>query len=225
MKFSELLEKIKTVQIQGATNVAKAGVKGLRLTKDPKCIQKLIDARPTEPALKNAIKYAQKHGIQKALDHFEIADKKISKLGAALIKDKSVIYTHCHSSSVMDLLIEAKKQGKNFAVNNTETRPLFQGRRTSNDMAEHGIENYHFVDAAMRAAMKSANLVLLGCDAITETKVINKIGSKLQRDLRFQYTFVQILGNLMQAVSMGKKHLLNIGGIKKFGKITLKIQL
>ena len=179
MKFIELLHKIKSVQIQGATNIAKEGVKALKITKDPKCIQQLIETRPTEPALKNAIHYAQKHSVEEALAHFEETDKKISKLGADLIKDKSIIYTHCHSSSVVDIIIEAKKRGKHFAVNNTETRPLFQGRRTSRDMAKYKIENYHFVDSAMRAAIKQSNLVLLGCDAITKTKVINKIGSEL----------------------------------------------
>jgi len=179
MKFIELLKKIKGVEIQGATNTAKEGVKALRITHDPKSIQELINTRPTEPALRNAIKYAQKHGVEKALQHFEDSDKEIAKYGTKLIKDKSIIYTHCHSSSVIDVIKEAKKEGKHFAVNNTETRPLFQGRRTSNDLAKLKIENYHFVDAAMRAAIKQANIVLLGCDAITKTKVINKIGSEL----------------------------------------------
>ena len=179
MKFIELLHKIKTVQIQGATDVARAGVKVLKITKDPKSIKKLIEARPTEPALVNAIKYAQKHSVEKALKHFDDADIKTAKAGAKIIKDKNIIYTHCHSSSVVEILVEAKKQGKNFAVNNTETRPLFQGRKTSEQLSKLKIENYHFVDSAMRAAIKQADVVLLGCDAITKTKVINKIGSEL----------------------------------------------
>jgi translation initiation factor 2B subunit (eIF-2B alpha/beta/delta family) len=187
MKFVELLHKIKAVKIQGAENIAKAGVKALKLTNDPKAIKKLIEARPTEPALRNAIKYAQKHSIKEALEHFEKGDIETAKAGAKIIPNKGIVFTHCHSSSVMDILIEAKNQGKNFAVNNTETRPLMQGRRTSNDMAKHKIENYHFIDSAMRAAIKQSDLVLLGCDAISPDKIINKIGSELVAETAQRY--------------------------------------
>jgi ribose 1,5-bisphosphate isomerase len=47
-------------------------------------------------------------------------------IGAKLIKKNMNIMTHCHSGSVVKILIEAHKQGKKIHVYNTETRPLFQ---------------------------------------------------------------------------------------------------
>ncbi|MBR7037315.1 hypothetical protein IKI14_05760 [bacterium] len=36
------------------------------------------------------------------------------------------MFTHCHSSSVIKILIKANKYGKNIHVYNSETRPLYQ---------------------------------------------------------------------------------------------------
>jgi len=47
-------------------------------------------------------------------------------IGAKLIKKRMNIMTHCHSGSVIKILVEAHKQGKNIHVYNTETRPLYQ---------------------------------------------------------------------------------------------------
>lgn len=44
--------------------------------------------------------------------------------------------THCHSGSVIKTLVEAHKQNKKIQVFNTETRPLYQGRKTSADLVK-----------------------------------------------------------------------------------------
>ena len=65
-------------------------------------------------------------------------------------------------------------------VYNTETRPLFQGRKTVNDMVKAKIPVKHFVDSGARIALKECDLMFIGADAITsEGKVINKIGSEM----------------------------------------------
>jgi ribose 1,5-bisphosphate isomerase len=90
------------------------------------------------------------------------------------------IFTHCHSNTVIDVLKKAKSQRKRFSVNNTETRPLFQGRITAKQLSRLNIKVTHFVDSAARLAIKDSNIMLIGCDAITsEGKVINKIGSEM----------------------------------------------
>jgi len=57
-----------------------------------------------------------------------------------LVKNRDVIFTHCHSTNVVNSLIYAKKKGKKFQVYNTETRPLFQGRKTANELKKAGIK-------------------------------------------------------------------------------------
>lgn len=177
--FDKICKDIKDVKIQGAENVAFAALKAIEIKHDFYSVKKLISLRPTEPMLRNAIDRALRRGVKETRKLFVHNDLLIADHGASLIKNDMVVYTHCHSSSVIRILEEAKKQGRKFKVLNTETRPLFQGRKTSVDLVRLGIENYHFVDSAMRQAIKHADLVLLGADSITEKRILNKIGSEL----------------------------------------------
>ena len=114
------------------------------------------------------------------INHFKESKKKIAEFGAKKIHDGMIVFTHCHSSTVEKILIEAKKQGKNFTVYNTETRPKFQGRITAEELAAEGIPIKHFVDSAGRSMLRKCDLFLFGCDAITsEGKLINKIGTEM----------------------------------------------
>lgn len=178
-QFDKICKDIKDVKIQGAENVALAALKALEIKHDFYSIKKLLSLRPTEPMLRNAIDKALRSGVKETRKLFIRNEMLIANLGADLIKNDSVVYTHCHSSTVIRIFEEAKKQDKKFKVLNTETRPLFQGRRTSLDLLKLNIENYHFVDSAMRQAIKHADLILLGADSITDKKVFNKIGSEL----------------------------------------------
>ena len=120
--------------------------------------------------------------------HFEEVDKKISEFASRKISNSTIIFTHCHSSSVMKALINAKQDGKRFEVHNTETRPLYQGRITAKELSQQGIPVVHYVDSAARIALKKADIMLLGADAITsEGKVINKIGSELFAEVADRY--------------------------------------
>jgi ribose 1,5-bisphosphate isomerase len=187
-RFNKIADDIKKVKIQGAENVAKAAVSALVFKHDKQAIKKLLSLRPTEPCLRNSIKFVlwnTQNGIpiEKAINlarkHFENATRTIARIGSKLIKHNMRIFTHCHSQTVMDILIEAKKQGKQFEVWQTETRPLFQGRITAKQLAKAGIKVTHFVDSASRLALKKADIMLVGCDAITTTRVYNKIGSEM----------------------------------------------
>jgi ribose 1,5-bisphosphate isomerase len=159
----------------------------------------LSTTRPTEPCLINALHFLFsdldnksktpsrkdfeiifKSRISAVLDFFDSSEKKIDYFGSQKIKPHSRIFTHCHSSTVMSILKSAWSSNKNFEVHNTETRPMFQGRITAKELSKEGIPVFHYVDSAARLAIKRADLMLLGADAITsEGCVINKIGSEL----------------------------------------------
>lgn len=212
--FNKIIEDIKSLKIQGAENVAKAAVKALRdvslknQDKNEKELllllmiakEKLFNTRPTEPALRNSlnfilndvnednIKLKVKKNIEKAIKHFITATNNIAKVGANKIKNGMKVYTHCHSSTVMAILMEAKKQGKKFEVLNTETRPKLQGRITAQELSDNGIKVTHYVDSAAKIVIKQADLILFGSDAITtEGTVINKIGSGMFAELADKY--------------------------------------
>ncbi|HPA28073.1 MAG TPA: hypothetical protein PK747_04715 [Acidobacteriota bacterium] len=193
----ETYEKIKALEIQGAMNIAKAAL--LALSRDmiefpseqPESIVSLLsEARPNEPMLRNILKLflREARGLQgevqlgdlasSILEQIESDEKKIYGFGSQLIHEGSKVFTHCHSSSAVGILKEAKIQGKNFTVFTTETRPRYQGRITAKELAEAGIEVYHMVDSAAKYAIDGADLFLFGADSILPSGyLINKVGT------------------------------------------------
>jgi ribose 1,5-bisphosphate isomerase len=156
----------------------------------------LFASRETEPLMRNAIRWiitqVEDSSTEKVdalrqmvvsnasqfLKNLEASRERIAEIGAKRIRDGSVIFTHCHSSTVTRLLARAKKDGKNLKVICTETRPAFQGRITAREMVELGVETTFIVDSAARSFMGNVDLIILGADAITsEGNVVNKIGT------------------------------------------------
>jgi ribose 1,5-bisphosphate isomerase len=112
------------------------------------------------------------------LKDLEDSKEQIAEIGANRIRNGSIVFTHCHSSTVIRLLAKAKADGKDFKVICTETRPAFQGRITAKELVDLGIETTFIVDSAARTFMGKVDLVIVGADAITsEGNVVNKIGS------------------------------------------------
>jgi ribose 1,5-bisphosphate isomerase len=101
-----------------------------------------------------------------------------AEIGAKRIGDGSVVFTHCHSSTVTRMLAKAKADGADFSVICTETRPAYQGRITAKELVGLGIDTTFIVDSAARTFMGEADIVFVGADAITsEGNVVNKIGT------------------------------------------------
>lgn len=182
-QFNKILADIKSVKIQGAENVAKAGIKAFLLQPNKKSAKKIISIRPTEPLLQNAIKLLlkskhQKRTVKKFLTDLKNSHNTISKKGASLIKNDMNVYTHCHSSTAIDILKYAKKkQKKKFVVYTTEVEPLLQGRQTAKDLAKSKIKTIVTPDLAAEHSLKKCDIFLFGADAFTKTKVVNKIGT------------------------------------------------
>lgn len=175
--FNRICRQIKNLEIQGATNVAKAALKAYYLSPTLASKRILLSLRPTEPMLSHVLELADKVPKEKIITHFQNAQDKINKEVFKVIKDNAVIFTHCHSTNVVRALIYAKNHGKKFQVYNTETRPLYQGRITARELAEAGIRVTNYVDSAAAIAIKQTSMVFLGADALLENEVINKVGS------------------------------------------------
>ena len=176
-KFSKICRDIKSVKIQGATNIAIAGLKAYAFKPTKSSKKTLLSLRPTEPALHNAIKVADSSSIENALNHFQNAQEFINYFVSKTIKNNSIILTHCHSNTLVKALVQAAKSGKKFSVLNLETRPLFQGRKTARQLSDAGIKVSMTVDSAIASDIQRSTFVMIGSDAITSKGVFNKIGS------------------------------------------------
>ena len=216
-KFDKIVEGIKTFKIQSAQNITKHAIIAIKdYSSDIDAItktkfldhlkwakQQLFGTRPTEPSMRNALNFILHdldgktlsdlkknldRRIKQALEHIENVDSVVSEIGARKIKKNMIIFTHCHSSNVMSVLKKAKKQKKKFEIYNTETRPKFQGRITALELNEANIPVTHFVDLAAKNAIKKADIVLIGCDAIdSEGNCYNKIGSGMFAEIANKY--------------------------------------
>jgi len=205
----DVADRIKRLEIQGATNIALSAVKALAQelrdfegSKEDvdqvltEATRMLVESRATEPMMRNGLKYIRIQLIaegpssrdsfkevvsmieERVLEMYQGGRQRIMEIGAKRIKDGDIILTHCHSSAVTGTLMFAHEMGKEFKVINTETRPKYQGRITSREMIEAGIDNTMIVDSAARHYMKEVDFVIVGCDALTsEGNIINKIGT------------------------------------------------
>ncbi len=197
-RFDRLLDDIRSLRIQGAERVARAAVEalaryhGARGKIPSPLVDRLLATRPTEPMLRNAVRYYLDHAAgqdpllvaRHLLQEFDIADERIAHYAAAFLKEGGLYFTHCHSSTVVAALLAAWRDGRQFSVHNTETRPLFQGRITAEDLVRAGIPVTHFVDSASRVALKGCGAVFLGADALlADGTVVNKIGSEVIAEL------------------------------------------
>lgn len=206
MNLKETCKAIKELKIQGAENITTAALLAIKYTinnskaKDIESLLwelglakiQLFNTRSTEPEMRNYLNeffvYADKLEtlskkkllikVDQILKEKKERKEKIINFAKPLIKKNFKIYTHCHASTVTSILIQANKKNK-ITVYNTETRPLFQGRLTATELSKEGIQVHHFVDASMCNAIKQADIVLIGADAITYEGVYNKIGSEL----------------------------------------------
>lgn len=118
-----------------------------------------------------------------------IATKKLSQLGAELIKDGFTLLTHCNAGplatagygTALGVIKAAKDQGKKVSVFATETRPLLQGARlTTWELMQEGIPVTLITDSMAGYFMqqKKIDCVIVGADRIAANgDVANKIGT------------------------------------------------
>ena len=192
MEIDELVRKIKNIEIQGATAIAAEGLKALKEIGErdgfgkrfSDASRKLVDARPTGIVLYNCVSVVESaddklRKIDELLGRLKNDNCNIGRKGSEKITGGDTIMTHCHSSAVVEIFKEAKRQGKKFRVIVTETRPLYQGLKTANDLKKSGIDFTYCIDSAAGYFMPECTKLLFGSDAFRRDGIYNKIGTYL----------------------------------------------
>jgi len=168
-------------------------------------IHTLADTRPTARNLFRAINQMQAvaevgediEQIKSALideavkihsDEIE-ATRKLSQLGAELIKDGFTILTHCNTGALatagygtaLGVITQAKNDGKKIKVLTTETRPLLQGARlTTWELKKADIPFTLITDSMAGYFIRRGEVdcVIVGADRIAANgDTANKIGT------------------------------------------------
>ena len=144
MSAEEVAERIKSMEIRGAAEIARRAAMALKEEAEAyqgsdlmelrarveRSRDVLIASRPTAISLWNGVQYVFKDtskltsaedyrsAIVRNADHFvkrsKNALKTIGKLGANRIKDGDKVLTHCNSKAAIAVMAEAWAQGKRF---------------------------------------------------------------------------------------------------------------
>ena len=159
----------------------------------------ILSARTKDPLTKNAVdcilynikpynilklKHELNQRISYALNHLTDSHTKIADYGSKKIKKGMSVYVHGYSSSIINLLLKAKKQGINFEVSTTETNPFLSGYLVASELSKHKIHTQFYSDLALRQALKKADIILMGAAAIAENgQIYSELGSELIAEL------------------------------------------
>jgi len=216
--YRDVVLAIKEMKVRGAPAIGVAAAYGIALgaagiktaNKDEflaqvnQVMQAFVASRPTAVNLFQAINRMKKAArgdsvaeiknslINEAKQIHEeevTATKKLSQLGAELIKDGFTLLTYCNAGplatagygTALGVIKAAKDQGKKLSVFVTETRPLLQGARlTTWELRQEGIPVTLITDSMAGYFMKRGEIdcVIVGADRIAANGyTANKIGT------------------------------------------------
>ncbi len=217
--YQDVALAIREMKVRGAPAIGIAAAYGIALggqavtaankdeflTKLNQVIQALADTRPTAVNLFQAIDRMRKAAARgnsiaeikrmlideaKQIHNEEIeATRRLSWLGAELIKDGFTILTHCNAGflatagygTALGVIKAAREQGKHVSVIATETRPLLQGARlTAWELKQENIPVTLITDSMAGYFMRQGKIdcVIVGADRIAANgDVANKIGT------------------------------------------------
>lgn len=208
-RLEAVCQDIASMRIRGATDIARAAADGLaehvaaaggdlegRREAAKAGARRLLATRPTAVSLAHGVA-AVLGPVLQAGDSREAAERgraaakqfgaaidaahaAIAEHGASRVAEGRLL-THCHSSTVVDVLTHAWRQGKRFEVLSLETRPRWQGRKTAQQLSAAGIPVTLCVDGAAAHAMAAGiDQVWVGADAVgADGALVNKVGTRM----------------------------------------------
>jgi len=201
MRLSErLLEEIREDHRSGAVPLTlKAGEALLQLIREleggrraearlEEFAQRLIRAQPVMASIRNlaerALQAAKDESISEipsAVEAFTRAltasTEEIARGASRLIEENAQLMTISRSTTVLETLKGAKRQGKRFSVICPESRPLLEGLLLAQELGKLGIPVELCADALAPSLVSRCDLVLVGGDALAPEGLVNKIGT------------------------------------------------
>jgi len=216
--YQDVVVAIKEMRVRGAPAIGVAAAYGIALgasgiktadkdeflTQLNQVIQAFAASRPTAVNLFQAINRMKKAARGDSIAEIKTllvneakhihqeevtSTRKLSQLGAGLIKDGFTLLTHCNAGplatagygTALGVIKAAKEQGKKVSVFVTETRPLLQGARlTAWELKQEGIPVTLITDSMAGYFMQQRKIdcVIVGADRVAANgDVANKIGT------------------------------------------------
>ncbi|MFC6952935.1 translation initiation factor eIF-2B [Halorubellus litoreus] len=133
------------------------------------------DAEPGDVA---AAKAATADAIDRVVDTIEAGKHAAAENAAAYLEDGQTILTHDYSSTVLEAVESATRDGKYLEAYVTEARPRYLGRKSARQLAAYDRIDTHLVtDAAAGYYLEECDLVVVGMDCIVGDTLYNRVGT------------------------------------------------
>jgi translation initiation factor eIF-2B subunit delta len=116
--------------------------------------------------------------VTEVTERVETAKSEAAANGADMFRDGTTILTHDYSSTVLEAIETAARNGKHLTVYVTEARPRYLGRKTARTLA--GIDRVEatlLTDAACGHVLDECDRVVVGMDCIVGETFYNRVGT------------------------------------------------
>jgi translation initiation factor eIF-2B subunit delta len=134
--------------------------------------------READPKSIEAAKARTEGAIEEVVSTIETAKHRAAENAADQIEDGSTILTHDYSSTVLEALEAAARDGAHLEVFITEARPRHLGRKTARVLGEiDRIETTLIIDSAAGHYLEAIDAVLIGMDCIVDDVLYNRVGT------------------------------------------------
>jgi translation initiation factor 2B subunit (eIF-2B alpha/beta/delta family) len=125
-----------------------------------------------------AAKARTREAVRAVIERVEMAKRRAAEYGAMALEDGMTVLTHDYSSTVLEAIELAGREGAELTVYVTEARPRYLGRKSARTLAAiDRIETHLIVDSACGHFLSECDRVLMGMDCIVGETLYNRIGS------------------------------------------------
>ncbi|MFD1515056.1 translation initiation factor eIF-2B [Halomarina rubra] len=116
--------------------------------------------------------------VESVVDRVETAKHLAAENTATRLEDGATLLTHDYSSTVLEAVEIAARDGKQLTIYVTEARPRYLGRKTVRTLAEiDRVDPHLLVDSAAGYLLANCDRVLLGMDCIVGDTLYNRVGT------------------------------------------------
>ena len=142
--------------------------------------QREIVARVSEaaPDSVESAKNVTAQAIDDVVESVESAKTDAAAHAVELLPNGTTILTHDYSSTVLEAIELATREGNHIDVYVTEARPRFLGRKTARALAGNDrVDTTLIVDSAAGHYLDECDRVMVGMDCIVEDTLYNRVGT------------------------------------------------
>ena len=116
--------------------------------------------------------------IDSVVESVEAGKHRAAENGAEVFEDGMTVLTHDYSSTVLEAIESAARDGARLEVYVTEARPRYLGRKTARVLAEiDRVETHLLVDSAAGQFLPECDRVVIGMDCVVEDTLYNRVGT------------------------------------------------